>query len=97
MIIGALTFGAPRVTRVAQKHSEIKDIKGLLTVLTANSFKLNGTSIFLCGVGQSDTTSAERAAQSVNFSYESAYVKCRPSAAGCHAMGGRWQSSAYLP
>ena len=82
MTIGVLTFGTPKVPKTVPKPAEIKDIKGRLKVLTANSFKVDGTSIVLCGVRPSGTTSAEKAAQSVKLSYENAYVKCKPVGGG---------------
>jgi hypothetical protein len=87
MTIGVLTFGTPKVPKAVPKPAEIKDIKGRLTVLTANSFKVDGTSIVLCGVRPSGTTSAEKAAQSVKLSYENAYVKCKPVGGGTPCDG----------
>jgi hypothetical protein len=85
--IGVLTFGTTRIPRAELKPVEIKDVKGRLVVLTANLFRVDGTSIILCGVRPSGATSAETAARSVKFSYENAYVKCRPVGGGTPCDG----------
>ncbi|WP_164762788.1 MULTISPECIES: hypothetical protein [unclassified Mesorhizobium] len=85
--IGVLRFATPKAPKAVPKLAEIKDIKGRLTVLTASSFEVDGTSIVLCGVRPSGTTSAEKAAQSVRLSYENAYVKCKPVGGGTPCDG----------